>query len=158
MSIVKTFRFPVTAEWWGDRILDTEAPGKPGLRVVTPPEFKGGIEGHWSPEELLVNAVASCYALTLVAIARRFETPIHRLHIDAVGEVEQDRSGHYRFLAVELEVELRTEPGSVEVAQKVAALAERHCIVGAALDAPVHVRVSIPRPEVDEAEATALAR
>ena len=36
---------------------------------IAPPEFRGGTPGMWSPEDLLVAAVASCYSLTLEAIA-----------------------------------------------------------------------------------------
>jgi peroxiredoxin-like protein len=151
MSVVKTLRFPITAEWSGGRTVDAEAPGKSGLRVVTPPEFEGGAAGHWSPEELLVTAVASCYVLTLAAVADRTRAPIRRLRLDAVGHVEGDRRGHYHFTVIELEVELVTDPDAVEAAERAAALAEEHCIVSRALDVPVHVRVAVHSAALEEA-------
>ncbi|HET6591531.1 MAG TPA: OsmC family protein, partial [Xanthomonadales bacterium] len=41
----------------------------PPIAVTSPPEF-GGPEGCWSPETLLVAAVADCFILTFRAIAR----------------------------------------------------------------------------------------
>lgn len=148
MSIVKTLRFPIAAEC-GGRAVDAEAPGKPGLRVVTPPEFRGGAAGNWSPEELLVTAVASCYALTLAAVAERTNVSIRRLRLDAVGHVEGDRRGHYDFTVIELEGD--TDSDAVEAAERAAALAEEHCIVSRALDVPVHVHVAVHSAPLEEA-------
>jgi organic hydroperoxide reductase OsmC/OhrA len=56
--------------WW--------AAGKTGLvksdsapnaiHFTTPPQF-GGMEGRWSPEDLLLSAVASCFTSTFHALA-----------------------------------------------------------------------------------------
>lgn len=141
MGIVKTLRYPVRAHWFGGRLLRLGAPEKPPLRVATPPEFKDGIAGIWSPEELLVGAVAACYELTLVAIAERRGVPLHTLEVDATGHLEHVPTGGYGFTVIELDVELATDPGFEAEAGEVARLAEEHCIVGGALEVPVHVRL-----------------
>lgn len=140
MSIVKTFRFPVQAHWFVGRLTRLGAPGKPPFRVATPPEFKEGIAGIWSPEELLVGALATCYELTLAAIAERRGIPLNTLEVGASGHVER-LSGGYEFTLIELDVELTTAPGRELEAEEVARLAKRHCIVGRALEVPVRVRV-----------------
>ena len=71
MSITKDFRYKVGVAWEGDRITSVSSPDKPDLTVATPPEFKGGVPGVWSPEDLLVASVASCFAVTLIAVAAR---------------------------------------------------------------------------------------
>jgi organic hydroperoxide reductase OsmC/OhrA len=142
MSIVKSFRFPVRSAVLGPRRVELNATGKPELEVATPPEFKGGLAGIWSPEELLVGAVVSCYELTLTAIAERLEVPLAGVSVDAAGHVERGARG-YAFIVVELDVELETEPGFESRARRAARLAEEHCIVGRALEVPVHVRLSI---------------
>ena len=43
--------------------------------------------GVWSPEDLLVAAVTSCYTVTLVALAERRELPLHTLHVSATGHL-----------------------------------------------------------------------
>ena len=59
----------------GERLLGkhvlASAPGKPSIEIATPREFNGIDPDRWSPEDFLVAAVASCYAVTLIAIANR---------------------------------------------------------------------------------------
>jgi len=140
MGTVKALRFPVQAHWFGGRLLRLGAPEKPALRVVTPPEFKDGIPGIWSPEELLVGSLAACYELTLVAIAERHGVPLHTLEVAATGHLEHVPEGGYGFTVLELDVDLATDPGRELDAEEVAHLAKRHCIVGRALQVPVHLR------------------
>ena len=123
-------------------MLELSAPGKPPLEVATPPEFKHVIAGFWCPEELLVGAVASCYELTLVAIAERLDVPLLQLTVAATGHVESGRDG-YGFTVIDLDVELETGAAHEAQAHRAAELAERHCIVGRALEVPIHVRVSV---------------
>jgi organic hydroperoxide reductase OsmC/OhrA len=140
MGIVKALRFPVQARWFGGRLLRLGAPEKPALRVATPPEFKDGIPGIWSPEDLLVGSLAACYELTLVAFAERHNLPLHTLSVDAIGHLERRPEGGYGFTVLELDVELATDPGRELDAEEVAILARKHCIVGRALDVPVQLR------------------
>lgn len=146
MTIVETLHFPVSSEWWGGRLVNAEAPGKAALRVVPPPEFGGPEGSYWSPEDLLVNAVASCYTLTLTSVARRLRVPLQALRVEAAGHVERDHDGRYGFVLVHLDVELETEPEAVAIAKRAAELAEERCIVGRALAVPVHVSVDIRAP------------
>lgn len=140
MGILRTIRFPVYARWYGGRLLRLGAPEKPVLRIATPPEFKGGIPGIWSPEDLLVGSVASCYELTLVAIAERLDVPLHTLEVSAIGQLERAPTEGYAFTVVELDVDLATDPGRELDAEEVALLAKNQCIVGRALAVPIHLR------------------
>ena len=65
----KTLVFPLSVRWIEGRRTVVSVCGKDDLEVATPPEFKGGVEGVWSPEDLLVGSIASCFAVTLVAVA-----------------------------------------------------------------------------------------
>ena len=145
MSIVKTLRFPAAVEWRGGRLTRASAPGKPALDVATPPEFKGGMPGVWSPEDLLVTAAASCFAVTLVAVAERSGVELKALRVDGAGHVERAADGRFRFSVVELDVEVEADadPGRLE---RLAAKAEQVCIVSLALDVPVHVRLVVAAP------------
>lgn len=153
MSTVKAHRFPVQAHWFGGRLLRLGAPEKPALRVVTAPEFKDGIPGIWSPEELLVGSLAACYELTLVAIAERLGVPLHALEVAATGHLEHVPEGGYGFTVLELDVDVATDPGRELDAEEVAHLAKRHCTVGRALEVPVHLRRLEARAVSFEAEA-----
>lgn len=139
MSIVKLHRYGVRASG-GPQSLSLEAPGKPVLRVASPPEFRNGIRGVWSPEELLVGSLAACYELTVVAIAEYKRVPLHAIRIDATGHVQR-KDERYRFVLVELDVELETDGGREREAEHVAEIANERCLVGSALDVPVRLSV-----------------
>lgn len=138
MGIVKVHRYGVRSHSLGERLLALEAPGKPTLQVATPPDFKDGIPDVWSPEELLTGALATCYELTLVAIAERRELPMSAIKVDATGHVERKHE-RYCFILFELEVELETDALHTHEVEELAHLAKERCIVGSALGVPVHL-------------------
>ncbi len=148
MGRVKAFRFPVSVEWQGGRLTKTSSRAKEDLEVATPPEFPGGIPGLWNPEELLVASVASCYAVTLAAIAERREIPLHSLKVSGTGHVSMRDDRKFGFVAIELDAEVKTSAASVRAAEAAAARAEEACLVARALDIPVHVAVVV-RPRVE---------
>ena len=142
MTIVKAFRFASSVHWRGGRLTRASAQGKPALDVATPPEFKGGVEGVWSPEELLVAATASCFAVTLAAVAERSGVELKTIDIDGLGHVERGTDGPFGFVAIELTVEVESESEAPETVQRLVSDAKRLCIVSLALDVPVHVRLA----------------
>jgi organic hydroperoxide reductase OsmC/OhrA len=155
MSIVKEFQFPVSVTWQRGRLTRVLADEKPELRVVAPPVFKGGIDGLWSPEELLVASSASCYAITLAAIADRRGVAIRSLSVSGLGHVSRRHDGKVGFVAIELEARLVTDPDQVDAAEHVARVAEEGCLVSLALDVPVHLDVSVTAPDAVEPVAVA---
>ena len=146
MSIVKALRFPVSIQLEHGRLTRAEAFGKPDLEVATPPEFPGGIAGVWSPEDLLVTATASCYAVTLAAIAERREIPIYDLRVSGTGHVSKRDDGRFGFVAIELDAKVETAEECIPAAEAAARRAERGCLVGLALDVPIHVGVEVRAP------------
>lgn len=140
MSIVKLHRYGVRAQSDGSPCLALEAPGKPSLSVASPPEFKGGIPGVWSPEELLIGALAACFERTVVAIAAHRGIPLHAVKVDATGHVLRKET-KYHFSLFELDVDLETDPGREHEVERIAELAHERCLVESALDVPVHLSV-----------------
>ena len=143
MSIVKSHRFPVSIRWQEGRLTHASVAGKPDLDVATPPEFKGGIVGVWSPEDLLVAASASCYAVTLLAVAERISLVLDALEVNGTGHVERGEDGLFGFIAIQLRVRIEVDAGELETARKAARETERLCMITRALDAPVHVEVEV---------------
>lgn len=141
--MLKDYCFQVRTEPATRRLVTVTSADKPKLAVATPPEFRDGIAGVWSPEDLLVAATASCYALTLSAIAERRSLPIEGLSVVGVGHVTRRADTVFGFVVVELAVELVTEPGFEERVEKAVRMAERGCIVGDALKVPVEVELSM---------------
>jgi organic hydroperoxide reductase OsmC/OhrA len=147
---VKNVHFTASATQIGDRLLRMDATGKPEVEVVTPPEFKGARPDAWSPEELLLGAVATCFELTFQAFAEREGVPIHSLDARADGKVEYERGAGMRFTSIVLDVDLVTDPGREGEAEALAHQAEQRCIIGRSLNAAIDLRVTA-RSGMDEA-------
>jgi organic hydroperoxide reductase OsmC/OhrA len=139
----KIYDFPLSVRWLAGRRTVAAVPGKDDLEVATPPEFKGGIEGVWSPEDLLVGSVATCFTVTLVAVAERRSVPLRGLDVGASGRVTHRDDGRFGFTEVVLEVGLATDPGFEQAAVEAAEAAERGCLVAASLDFPVRLELEV---------------
>jgi organic hydroperoxide reductase OsmC/OhrA len=143
MTVMKELQFPVVVRWRGGRLAQAHAGDNDALDVATPPEFRGGLAGHWSPEDLLVTATASCYALTLAAVSERLEAPLLDATVSATGHLGHRDDGRYGFTVIEVTAELETIAGGEAGVLNAAALAEERCTVTQALDVPVHVALRV---------------
>jgi organic hydroperoxide reductase OsmC/OhrA len=147
VTIVKVHRYGVRAELAkGDRVT-LSAPGKRDLDIALPPEFKNGAAGVWSPEELLIGSLASCFELMVTALAELRNVPLRSIRVDATGHVER-RNHRYELILLELDVVVETEVGREHDIEHIAEMAREGCIVGSALDVPL-------RLEIDARAATA---
>lgn len=142
-TTAKTYDFPLALRWLAGRRTMLHVEGKDELEVATPPEFAKGVEGVWSPEDLLVGSIASCFAVTLLAVADRRKVPLRGLDIQASGHVEQRDDGRFGFTEVVLHVVVDTERDCVEDARDAAEVAERGCLVAVSLDFPVRVDLDV---------------
>ena len=138
-----TYRFPVDVRWLEGKLTVASVPGKEPLEVATPPEFHGGVEGAWSPEDLFVGAVATCYTVTLISATRRRGVPVRSLELRSFGDVSRRPDERFGFVGVELAVEFTTERGYEAEARAAALDAGSTCLVAASLDTPVHVHVTV---------------
>ena len=91
----KAYDFPLSLRWLAGRRTLLSVQGKDELEVATPPEFKGGVEGVWSPEDLLVGSIASCFAVTLLRLAEQPAVPLRGLDVNASGHVTQPDDGRF---------------------------------------------------------------
>jgi organic hydroperoxide reductase OsmC/OhrA len=148
MTTVKAHRFPVSIEWQEGRLTLATAAGKPDLEVATPPEFKDGIPGVWSPEDLLVTSTAACYTVTLLAVANHKGIELLDLTVDGTGHVERRHDGRFGFVAIELVANVGVEPEFIEHAERAARYAKEACLITLALDTPVHVDVRVEAREL----------
>ncbi|HKB55505.1 MAG TPA: OsmC family protein [Ramlibacter sp.] len=60
----------------------------PWLETQAPPQFDGP-PGYWSPETLLVGAVADCYILSFRAVARASRLEWETLAVDVEGVLDR---------------------------------------------------------------------
>jgi organic hydroperoxide reductase OsmC/OhrA len=132
-----------------------EAAGLPAVRSASPAEFDGPGD-RWSPETLLVGAVADCFILTFKAVARASNLPWQALRCEVNGTLDRvDRAT--QFTRFDLRAELRL-PGDVshDLARRVLEKSERACLISNSLKAPVHLQAEILTNDANRA-AEALA-
>lgn len=146
MAVMKEMQFPVSVRWRGGRLARAGARGKDSLELATPPEFRGGLAGYWSPEDLLVASAASCFALTLAAVAERKEAPLLDATITATGHMSRRDDGRFGFTLIEITARLETLAGAEPAVRRAARDAEQRCLIAQALRIPVHVALEITVP------------
>lgn len=88
------------------------AAGLPAIESLPPPEFDGP-EGYWSPETLLLAAVADCYLLSVKAVASASRLHWDSLRVQVAGVLDRVE-GTTRFTHVTIAPELALAAGSTE--------------------------------------------
>ncbi len=144
MTVVKDYRFSTAVRWQerGGAVV-ASAPGRPLLRVAVPVELRGTEAALWSPEELLVTAVATSFVVTLDAVAAHRGLELKALEVEGLGHVESGHEGQLRFVAIELKARIEAAGASLASVEEAARVAERLAIVHRALDAPVHLELEL---------------
>ena len=134
------YRVEATVE--ADGPVTITAHGLPPL-VSAPPVPFGGPGDRWSPEELLVAAVADCFLLTFRAIARASRLTWRRLACRAEGVLDR-AGGVTRFTQIHLHARLVVPSGEdLDRARRLLEKAERGCLVSRSLafDPALHADV-----------------
>jgi len=120
--------------WWtsGQTGLAKSDSAPNAIHFAAPPQF-GGLEGRWTPEDLLISAVASCYTTTFHAIAGSAKFEYTDLEVEAEGIVRRMGSS-YSFSEIVLRPSL-TIPNedSRERAITLLQKAKELCLVSRAL-------------------------
>jgi len=96
-----THHYRVITWWTSGRTGIAKSDSAPNaLHFTAPPEF-GGLEGRWTPEDLLLTAVASCYTTTFRALADYSKFDYADLEVEVGGRAKRSnratpspRSGH----------------------------------------------------------------
>lgn len=127
-------------------VLVTSA-GLPALETAPPAEFDGPGD-RWSPETMLVGAVANCFILTFRAIARAKGLKWESLECRVEGTLDRvDRVT--QFTGFHVHATLAVPPGTdVEHAQQMLERAEQGCLISNSLKAAKHLdaRVLVSTP------------
>ena len=116
--------------------------GVPDLRSAPPLDFDGPGDA-WSPEQLLLAAVQSCFLLTFRAVAKASRLEFASLSVEAEGVVDRV-NGVTRFTEIVLRPRVALPAGADWVRVKGALeKAERACLVSASLDTPIRLEPEI---------------
>jgi peroxiredoxin-like protein len=119
-----------------------ESAGVPDLRTAPPRDFDGPGDA-WSPEQLLLGAVASCYLLTFRALARASKIEVVSLAIAGEGVVDR-ADGVMRFTDIVLRPRLTIAAGTDRArVERALEKAKRGCLVSASLVPEVRLEPEI---------------
>jgi peroxiredoxin-like protein len=142
--------------WWssGKTGLAKSESAPNAIHFAAPPQF-GGLEGRWSPEDLLLCAVAGCFTTTFRALAEYSKFEYTDLEVEVAGTVGKVESG-YAFQEITLRPTLtlareEEHPRADRLLEK----AKKLCLISRALLVPQvfepGVEVKAPRVETNDA-------
>ena len=135
-------RYEVSARATANGDVTLESHRLPVLKSASPAEF-GGPGDRWSPETLLVAAVADCFALTFRAIAAMSQLPWTSLTCEAVGSLDRVERVT-RFTEVTVHARLQIADGADEAkARRLLEKAEQSCLISNSLKATVHLQAEV---------------
>lgn len=143
-------KYHVTAWWSSDKSGLAKSDSAPNaIHFTAPPEF-GGLEGRWTPEDLFLCALASCYTTTFRALAEYSNLQYADLAVEVEGSVRKVESGYaFTEVAIRPKLTLFSEAESargLRVLQK----AKGACLVSRALSVE---QAFEPRVQVAEVQA-----
>lgn len=121
-------KYNVVAEAEVAGLVSIMSPGLPTLETAPPAEY-GGPGGRWSPESLLVAAVADCFTLSFRACARASKLKWVSLRCEVDGDLDKVE-GETRFVRMSVRAVLR---GGAQMdaaqAKRVLERAESTCLI-----------------------------
>jgi peroxiredoxin-like protein len=138
--------------WWssGKTGLAKSNSAPNAIHFTAPPEF-GGLEGRWTPEDLLLGAVASCYTTTFRALAEYSKLAYADLEVEVEGMIRKAESG-YEFAGIVIRPNLtiareEEQTRALRLLQKAKAV----CLVSRALsvEQSFEPRVQVGEPRVE---------
>lgn len=133
--------------------VELTAAGLTPLLSASPVEF-GGPGGKWSPESLLVGAVADCFILTFRAIAAASRLSWISLACDATGTLDRV-DGALQFTRFDLVAHLVVPPGADAArARLLLDKAERNCLISRSVKATMVLEATV---EMAQAEPGSVA-
>jgi peroxiredoxin-like protein len=87
-------KYRVVAWWTSGQTGIAKSDSAPNaIHFTAPPQF-GGLEGRWTPEDLLMTALASCFTTTFHAIAGCSKFEYTDLAVEAEGIVSKTDPGY----------------------------------------------------------------
>ena len=129
--------------------------GVPSLRTAPPPEF-GGPGDQWSPETLVVAAIADCILMTFQSIASAKRFAYTNLVCDVQGKLDrQSRVTSFTEFSIRVRLSLPAGAQSEHDARGLVEKAKEHCLLTNSLKGLVHLETTI---HADETEPVPVAK
>ena len=135
-------RYEVGAHAVPEGHVQLDSAGIPALRTAPPAEFDGPGDA-WSPETLLVGAVADCFVFSFRAVAGASKVPWTALDVRVQGELDRvDKVT--QFTAMHVHARLQVPEGvPADRAERLLQRAEQVCLISNSLKATVHLTAEV---------------
>jgi organic hydroperoxide reductase OsmC/OhrA len=119
------------------------ATGLPALATAPPAEFDGPGD-RWSPETLLVGAIADCFVLSFRAVARASKLEWDSLEASVEGKLDRADGKTTRFTEFHVHATLRV-PAGTNLARATTMLekAEKVCLISNSLLGERHLHPTV---------------
>ena len=136
-------KYRVVAWWTSGQTGIAKSDSAPNaIHFTAPPQF-GGLEGRWTPEDLLMTALASCFTTTFHAIAGHSKFEYTDLAVEAEGTVSKTDTGYgFNEIVIRPTLTIASEENrqrAISLLQKVKEL----CLVSRALAAPQRFEIQV---------------
>jgi len=143
-----SYHYQTVAHWSSHHTGIVEAEEIPRtINFSAPPEFRGE-PGLWTPEHLLVAALATCFVTTLRAVAEASKLEIMAVETSVEGLLEKGDSG-FNFTRFTLRPRLTiAREEDRERAGRLLAKAERACLISRSLTGRVELQPEIVVAEI----------
>jgi len=146
-------QYRVTATGEGAANVILSAQGLPDLETAGPPEF-GGPGDVWSPETMLVGAVANCFILSFRAIARKAKLDWISLTCDTEGELEKvEKLTQFTGFTVRATLTIPAG-GNEKKAHTILEKAEKYCLITNSMKANSHLEARVEFLQTDNDRGT----
>jgi peroxiredoxin-like protein len=131
MDLAHNFR--VVAWWSSGRTGIAKSDSAPNAIHFTAPVSFGGIDGRWTPEDLLLGAIASCFTTTFRAIADHAKFEYIDLQMEVTGTVVRNDPG-YGFSGILIRANLTVaSQENQQQGDRLLQIAKARCVVARAL-------------------------
>ncbi len=112
------------------------------IKVTSPTEF-GGKGNEWSPEQLFLASISSCFISTYLFFARSEKLERVELECEIIGQVEMINE-KYRFTNINLFPKIMIASESLrEKANKVLEKTHQHCLVSQSVNALIYYHTEV---------------
>ena len=139
-SFPHNYKVAAHASSEGDVVLSADA--LPNINSQPPIEFDGPGD-RWSPESLLMAAIADCFTLSFRAIAAASKIPFTELSVDVDGQLNMVER-KMLFTEVQISANL-VVPEEVDPsrAERLLTMAEQACLVTNSLNVECHLSANV---------------
>ena len=143
------YTFRVSAWWTSGRTGLAKCESSPNTIHFSEAAELGGLEGRWTPEQLLLCALAGCFTTTFHDVARSAKFEYTDLEVEIEGSVRRSRSAGCNFSEILLRPRL-TVAGEEQREAGLALLrrAKSLCMISRAITVPQTLEPSVETGKV----------